>query len=88
MLFQFFAGGLSKFLANVRAICFAAWTFTLAIPLFIIMVVQAPIVMLTDKYRCTAALPDLMVSTSVSDKHQATGHWLIWHPIQMHVAST
>ncbi len=43
--------GLSKLLANARALAFAAWTFTLAVPLFVIMVLQAPLVMLTDKYR-------------------------------------
>ncbi|KAI8468957.1 MAG: hypothetical protein J3K34DRAFT_425405 [Monoraphidium minutum] len=44
-------GGLSKLLANVRALCFALWTFTLAVPLFTVMVIMSPVVMLTDKIR-------------------------------------
>lgn len=44
-------GGLGTALAKVRALLFAAWTFTLAVPLFIIMMVLAPIVLVTDKFR-------------------------------------
>ncbi|GBF88021.1 1-acyl-sn-glycerol-3-phosphate acyltransferase [Raphidocelis subcapitata] len=44
-------GGLSRLLANVRALAFALWTFTLAIPLFIAMTAMSPVVMLTDKFR-------------------------------------
>lgn len=44
-------GGLAKVLANIRAVLFGLWTFTLAIPLFITMVLISPIVMLTDKFR-------------------------------------
>lgn len=47
-------------LANVRALCFALWTFTLAVPLFIIMMVQAPFVLLTDKFRWALMLPACM----------------------------
>jgi hypothetical protein len=43
--------GFWKAIANVRALLFAAWTFTLAVPLFIIMVVMSPVVLLTDKFR-------------------------------------
>eukprot|EP00879_Flechtneria_rotunda_P026120 GHRR01027817.1.p2 GENE.GHRR01027817.1~~GHRR01027817.1.p2 ORF type:complete len:248 (-),score=52.76 GHRR01027817.1:52-795(-) len=43
---------LSKVLANIRACLFAAWTFTLAIPLFIIMTLMALPVLAIDKVRC------------------------------------
>eukprot|EP00882_Tetradesmus_deserticola_P007053 GHRQ01007425.1.p1 GENE.GHRQ01007425.1~~GHRQ01007425.1.p1 ORF type:complete len:346 (+),score=136.04 GHRQ01007425.1:213-1250(+) len=43
--------GLSKVLANIRAAMFAAWTFTLAIPLFIIMMTLALPVLALDKFR-------------------------------------
>jgi hypothetical protein len=45
-------GGLAKALANVRALAFAAWTFTLAIPLFLVMLLLSPFVAVTDKFRC------------------------------------
>jgi 1-acyl-sn-glycerol-3-phosphate acyltransferase len=38
-------------LARLRALLFATWTFTLAVPLFIAMLIMAPIVLLTDKSR-------------------------------------
>jgi hypothetical protein len=44
--------GLSKVLANIRALLFAVWTFTLAIPLFVTMVAMAGPVLLLDKFRC------------------------------------
>jgi 1-acyl-sn-glycerol-3-phosphate acyltransferase len=37
--------------ARLRALLFAAWTFTLAIPLFVVMVLMSPLVLLTDKSR-------------------------------------
>jgi 1-acyl-sn-glycerol-3-phosphate acyltransferase len=43
--------GLSKVLANIRACMFAAWTFMLAIPLFIIMMTMALPVLALDKFR-------------------------------------
>jgi hypothetical protein len=43
--------GLTKLLANARAVLFGLWTFTLAIPLFIMMLAMSPIVLLTDKFR-------------------------------------
>jgi 1-acyl-sn-glycerol-3-phosphate acyltransferase len=44
--------GLSKLLAHVRAAAFAAWTFMLAVPLFITMMVLALPVLALDKFRC------------------------------------
>eukprot|EP00877_Chromochloris_zofingiensis_P010183 jgi/Chrzof1/5418/Cz16g02090.t1 len=41
----------SKVLANVRACLFGAWTFTLAVPLFVVMLALSPFVMIFDKYR-------------------------------------
>jgi hypothetical protein len=38
-----------KLLANARALLFAAWTFTLAVPLFVTMLCLFPFVMLLDK---------------------------------------
>jgi len=44
-------GFFSNVFSRIRALLFGLWTFSLAIPLFIIMLTLAPIVMLTDKYR-------------------------------------
>jgi hypothetical protein len=52
--------GLSKVLANIRACLFAAWTFMLAIPLFIIMMSMALPVLALDKFRCAAAAAAVM----------------------------
>lgn len=41
----------SKGLANVKGFLFYLWTFTLALPLFVIMLIQAPFVLLADKFR-------------------------------------
>jgi hypothetical protein len=38
-------------LAKVRAILFFAWSFTLALPLFVTMMLLAPFVIIFDKYR-------------------------------------
>ncbi|WIA21215.1 hypothetical protein OEZ85_000459 [Tetradesmus obliquus] len=43
--------GLSKVLANIRACMFGAWTFMLAIPLFIVMMSMALPVLALDKFR-------------------------------------
>lgn len=43
---------MSKLLANIRAGLFAAWTFTLAIPLFVTMLAMALPVLAFDKFRC------------------------------------
>lgn len=48
--------GLSKVLAHIRAAAFAAWTFTLAVPLFITMMVLALPVMVFDKFRWVSVL--------------------------------
>lgn len=40
------------FLAKLRALAFFLWSFLLALPLFVSMLLMAPLVMLTDKYRC------------------------------------
>jgi hypothetical protein len=45
------AAGLGKVLANIRACMFAAWTFMLAIPLFIVMMTMALPVLALDKFR-------------------------------------
>jgi 1-acyl-sn-glycerol-3-phosphate acyltransferase len=37
--------------ARLRAVLFAAWTFALAVPLFVVMVAMSPLVLLTDKSR-------------------------------------
>lgn len=51
---------MTKLLANARALLFAAWTFTLAVPLFLMMTIMSPVVMLTDKFRCGAARAALL----------------------------
>ena len=39
-------------LAKIRAIMFFAWSFLLSLPLFVTMMVMAPLVLAFDKYRC------------------------------------
>ncbi len=46
------AAGGSGFAAGVRGLCFYLWTLALSLPLFVTMLVMAPIVMLRDKVRC------------------------------------
>jgi len=41
--------------ARLRSILFAAWTFTLAAPFFVVMLLLAPITLLTDKFRCVCS---------------------------------
>ena len=38
-------------MAKLRGFCFYLWTLALSIPLFIVMLVMAPFVMLRDKVR-------------------------------------
>ncbi len=45
----------SELAAHVRAALFAAWTFTLAVPLFCAMLLMALPVLLLDKVRCVVA---------------------------------
>lgn len=47
----------SKTVANLKGFFFYLWTFTLALPLFAIMLIQAPFVMLIDKFRCLSSIP-------------------------------
>lgn len=37
--------------SNIRGLCFYLWTLALSIPLFVVMLVMAPFVMLRDKVR-------------------------------------
>ena len=68
------AGGLTKLLANARALLFALWTFTLAVPLFAAMLAMAPIVWLTDKFRRLAQhfVNDLWAAASTAPFYRVT----------------
>jgi hypothetical protein len=69
-------------LANIRAVMFAAWTFTLAIPLFVTMLALALPVMAFDKFRCDAGPVDLQHGGGGG---QGAGSmntqflWYMWH---------
>lgn len=45
------SGGFRRVLANICALMFFIWSFTLALPLFLIMMTMAPFVMLFDKHK-------------------------------------
>ena len=44
--------GQSSLLATIRAVMFYSWTLLLSVPLFAIMLVQAPFALAFDKVRC------------------------------------
>jgi 1-acyl-sn-glycerol-3-phosphate acyltransferase len=53
-------------LANIRACMFGAWTFMLAIPLFIVMMSMALPVLALDKFRCAAAAAAAAAATAAA----------------------
>ena len=60
--------------SKIRGLCFYLWTLALSIPLFVVMLVMAPFVMLRDKVRYALLYP---VSLCVSRPLSQTSTWTV-----------